>query len=709
MRGKRKRWLILLLAVLIAAAGALLLHRGRPRFDPDAQLTITRQEDGWQLAWPQVQGAERYQVQAESQGQTLLEQTVDQPGCTLPAVQDGRVRIRIRPLSARGRGAARTWQVEDAGAIPWPSLTGFEARANDDACAIDFAWQGEGADRYLLYRLGEDGTVMERPMPTYTMYLGQEGQMPLPAYGQQIRFAGSLGRLQGDILFCCPVSAPHTFVREDFLGTEIHLNAVQQEDNCYTFRWNEAKGSGYILQYQTGQTRQWTDLARVQPAEQPSCQVKLRSGTDYSLRVVAEGAASRSEPIRLTTGLSTLYATVWPIQDLEVYADTGRQQVMGTLPAVCACCVLEETEGLFRVRTPEGEGYIDADLCLINLPDYIGELCLYDITNSYDSRYMVHGYGIPEITGTVIVGYENVCLAQGEYLAPLLYPSAQKLAQAARAALEDGYRLKIYDAYRPRQATLELYRITGEHLQDPIPEQTYTGQPVDDLPEGIPLLHELLAGQEADPAGADSAAPAPSDATNGWLLDWAVGGETSAGSEAASSEATASSEAVPPPVPEETVPQPDVPAETPPQPEGYLTYYQLMTGGRYHLGSFLARNGSTHNLGIAMDLTLVDVDTGEELQMQTAMHDLSCYAVLARNNQAAELLADYMMGAGFAPLTSEWWHFQDDDTRDALGLEVYQEKGVSLEGWHRDLEGWYYCGSDGSRLSGPAADTDGGN
>lgn len=61
-----------------------------------------------------------------------------------------------------------------------------------------------------------------------------------------------------------------------------------------------------------------------------------------------------------------------------------------------------------------------------------------------------------------------------------------------------------------------------------------------------------------------------------------------------------------------------------------------------------------------------------------------------------------MMGAGFAPLTSEWWHFQDDDTRDALGLEVYQEKGVSLEGW-------YYCGSDGSRLSGPAADTDGWN
>ena len=72
--------------------------------------------------------------------------------------------------------------------------------------------------------------------------------------------------------------------------------------------------------------------------------------------------------------------------------------------------------------------------------------------------------------------------------------------------------------------------------------------------------------------------------------------------------------------------------------------------------------------------------------------------VLTRNNDSADLLADYMLGAGFDPLTSEWWHFQDDATRDALGLSVYQEKGVSPEGWRWDAEGWYYRQADGTAV-----------
>ena len=56
--------------------------------------------------------------------------------------------------------------------------------------------------------------------------------------------------------------------------------------------------------------------------------------------------------------------------------------------------------------------------------------------------------------------------------------------------------------------------------------------------------------------------------------------------------------------------------------------------------------------------------------MQTAMHDLSHYAVLTRNNDSADLQADYMLEAGFDPLTSEWWHFQDVATRDALAFRL---------------------------------------
>ena len=58
--------------------------------------------------------------------------------------------------------------------------------------------------------------------------------------------------------------------------------------------------------------------------------------------------------------------------------------------------------------------------------------------------------------------------------------------------------------------------------------------------------------------------------------------------------------------------------------------------------------------------------------MQTAIHDLSHYAVVENNNDNANLLAGYMMEAGFGPLSTEWWHFQDDDTRGTLSLTIYQ-------------------------------------
>ena len=116
--------------------------------------------------------------------------------------------------------------------------------------------------------------------------------------------------------------------------------------------------------------------------------------------------------------------------------------------------------------------------------------------------------------------------------------------------------------------------------------------------------------------------------------------------------------------------------------------------GPYHLSSFLARTGSSHNMGIALDLTLVS-DTGEEPAMQTEMHDLSWYSVTDRNTGTADLLRDYMTGAGYHTLVSEWWHFQDNETRDALGLGYFQP-GVSIEGWKADDSGRRYQNEDGT-------------
>ena len=82
--------------------------------------------------------------------------------------------------------------------------------------------------------------------------------------------------------------------------------------------------------------------------------------------------------------------------------------------------------------------------------------------------------------------------------------------------------------------------------------------------------------------------------------------------------------------------------------------------------------------------------------MQAPIHDLSWYAAAYRNNDNAKLLEQYMTGVGMRGLTSEWWHFQDDETREAIGLTSYLTKGVSVEGWKKDDNGWRYRAADGS-------------
>lgn len=70
---------------------------------------------------------------------------------------------------------------------------------------------------------------------------------------------------------------------------------------------------------------------------------------------------------------------------------------------------------------------------------------------------------------------------------------------------------------------------------------------------------------------------------------------------------------------------------------------------------------SRHNLGVAVDLTLVDLRTGKELEMGTpfdtfspAAHAGSAGGVAAENRK---ILSDAMSAEGFTPYSGEWWHF----------------------------------------------------
>ena len=76
--------------------------------------------------------------------------------------------------------------------------------------------------------------------------------------------------------------------------------------------------------------------------------------------------------------------------------------------------------------------------------------------------------------------------------------------------------------------------------------------------------------------------------------------------------------------------------------------------------------GSRHNRGAAVDLTLIDLATGAELPMPTPYDDFTTRARQDFSDLPAEVLTnrarlrELMVRHGFAPLPSEWWHFDFD-------------------------------------------------
>lgn len=78
------------------------------------------------------------------------------------------------------------------------------------------------------------------------------------------------------------------------------------------------------------------------------------------------------------------------------------------------------------------------------------------------------------------------------------------------------------------------------------------------------------------------------------------------------------------------------------------------------------KKGSRHNRGNAVDVTLVDA-AGRELEMPTPFDDFSPRAahdemrLPAKARENRRLLKETMEKAGFRPLPTEWWHYDDPD------------------------------------------------
>ena len=83
------------------------------------------------------------------------------------------------------------------------------------------------------------------------------------------------------------------------------------------------------------------------------------------------------------------------------------------------------------------------------------------------------------------------------------------------------------------------------------------------------------------------------------------------------------------------------------------------------------KTGSRHNRGCAIDLTLIDLSTGKELDMPTPYDSFAKEAsptyddIPTKQKQNRNLLIAVMENNGFKVIRNEWWHF------DFKGWENY--------------------------------------
>jgi len=89
--------------------------------------------------------------------------------------------------------------------------------------------------------------------------------------------------------------------------------------------------------------------------------------------------------------------------------------------------------------------------------------------------------------------------------------------------------------------------------------------------------------------------------------------------------------------------------------------------------------GSRHNRGCAVDVSLVELKTGKELEMPTPFDDFSKKAgagyqdIPEKARQNRQLLIGIMSKYGFTVYPSEWWHF------DFKGWKDYELMDLSFE------------------------------
>ncbi len=113
-----------------------------------------------------------------------------------------------------------------------------------------------------------------------------------------------------------------------------------------------------------------------------------------------------------------------------------------------------------------------------------------------------------------------------------------------------------------------------------------------------------------------------------------------------------------------------------------VQFWELVKDERYVANP---AKGSGHNRGLAIDLTIINLSTGKEVDMgtgfdnftDTAHHSFTQLSQSVLQNR--KRLKEVMMKYGFQPLETEWWHYYwpNDRNYEVLDLNFSQLRRIN--------------------------------
>ena len=99
--------------------------------------------------------------------------------------------------------------------------------------------------------------------------------------------------------------------------------------------------------------------------------------------------------------------------------------------------------------------------------------------------------------------------------------------------------------------------------------------------------------------------------------------------------------------------------------------YDIVQDSRFIANPY--ENNSFHQVGRAVDMSLIELKTGKELEMPTPMHTFNVSASrfnsdtwteTARKN--VDYMTNIMIQCGFRTISTEWWHFENGEEGDYM-------------------------------------------